>query len=273
MMYKQAIVCAVLLLAFMFTAPAPAQAAVVEITATVKSDFNKTTAAADSKLSADLNRNYSSLASLQEQDTDWEAKIGEIHKRNEEEMKLLRKQIQQIDAAAVGRLQTEVNAAKEKYKPLFEEYTALNKQIKAVKPLKNKDLNAMLQMQADVMKVAVSLAREEIRAKEASLKTVKDQKNRTMKTIRGTLAETEPVYVKIKAEKSAISTSKKSIDTEWKNFKLHIKNRDAKSASSSLTSLVSLSKKIVDKKQNIYSLEQKISEIIVKAKQQMPKYS
>lgn len=269
-MLKQILLFAVLAFVVLFAAPTVNLAATVEWTATVKSDFDKTAAAADSRLRGELNSRYGSLQSLQQQDTDWDAKIKAIHYKNEEEETVLRKQIKELDAAKIGKLQSEVDAAKAKYKPLFEQYTALNKSIEAAKQFKNKDLNAFLRLQANAMKAAVALARQDIKAKEAALKKAKDSRNQTVQKVRSTLSEADPLEVKIKAGKSAVSATTKPISTEWKNFKTYIKAKDARNASSSLSTLVSLSKQIVDHKQQVYNLEQKISGIIAKARSQLP---
>ncbi|MBP1994052.1 hypothetical protein [Paenibacillus eucommiae] len=257
-------------LTLMVTAFVPTAAA-IEFTAAVKTALDKTTAAANSATASKINTLYSELITLQTQDRSWDDKIKAIHYKNEEAIILLRKQIKLIDAEKLSKLEIQVNQTRERYKPLFALSTSINQQIKTAKSLKNKNLNTFLQAQATSIKIAVQLARQDIKAKESALKSAKDSTAKTIKRLRGMLAETDPIHVQIKAERSKITVPKKNISTEWKNFNQAIKKSNATSSLNSLTSLVTHSRQVNGYKQKIHTLELKIGDIIIAARAQLPK--
>ncbi len=259
-----------LLCAIVFTVPAgKAAAATVELTVPVKTAFDKTAASADSPTAAKLNSLYQDLGTLLGQDRDIETKIKALHYNNEETLIALRKQIRVINADKLSKLEAQVKLTKDRYKPLFEAYASVNKQITIARSLKNKTLNALLRTQADALKLSVQYAREDIRAKEAPLKEAKEATSRLIKAARETLAGIDPLKVQIKAQRSAASLPRASLSPVWTNFKYAIKQNEAKSALDSLGTLVMLSRQIVDQQQKIYALEVKITDIIVKTKAQI----
>ncbi|QYR21471.1 hypothetical protein KZ483_28070 [Paenibacillus sp. sptzw28] len=253
--------------------PAAAAAAALELTPTAKSAYDKMLAAADPALSGQIRSLYNEHLDLQRQAAERDNRIQSLHKVNEETLTALRKQIKLIDTDKLNRLDQQAKQARERYKPLFALYTSLNQQIAAAKPLKNKELNAVLRMQADSVQSAIQLARADIRLKEAALKTAKESAAKTIKLIRGTLAEIDPVKARIKAEKSSVSSIQKSVSPVWKGFTQAVKKNDVKGACNMLASVVSQSRQIVVLKQRVHTLESKISEIINKAKAQIPPHA
>lgn len=258
-----------LVLACVLFAVSPVSAATVELTAPIRTAFDKAVAAADSKTAAKLNSLYTELSSLLEKDRNTEAKIKALHYRNEEALIALRKQIREIDADKLDKLEEQVKQTKDRYKPLFELYTSVNKQITFARPLKNKTLNSLLRAQADGIKLSVQIARQDIKNKENSLKAAKTATALKIKTARDTLATIDPLNVQIRAQRSAASLPRKSLSPAWTNFKYAIKKSDAKSTSNSLTTLVTLCRQIMDQQVKIDALEGKINEIITRTKAQI----
>ncbi|TXK81449.1 hypothetical protein [Paenibacillus sp. N3.4] len=78
------------------------------------------------------------------------------------------------------------------------------------------------------------------------------------------------VKTQIKAKQTAIRTSKASMSPNWSAFKLAAKKEDPSGVLSSLSSLLSLSRQIIEEKQKILKLENRISDIIAAAKAQIP---
>lgn len=250
-------------------APAAASAAAIALTAPVKADFDKTVAAAGATDADKLKQAYPSLQALLAEDLQLEGQIKALHYGNEEALTSVRKAIRDIDAAKLNKLGAEVTQLKAKYKPLFDDYTALNKQIAAAKKLGSKTLNAALKLQADTMKVATQLARETIRAKEAALKTAKADAAAKIKAARTTLGETDAIKTRIKALKSAASLPRKSQSPIWTDFKYAIKKRDARSAGNALSTLVGLAKQVAEKQRQTLDAEKKIAAVIAKTKAQI----
>ena len=250
-------------------APAATHAAAIELTVPVKADFDKTVAAAESSDAAKLKQLYPSLQTLLAEDAQWETQIKAQHYANEEALASVRKAIRDIDAAKLGKLQTEVAQLKAKYKPLFDDYTALNKQITVARKLGNKTLNAALKLQADAMKISTQLARESIRAKEATLKSAKTAAASKIKAARDTLAETDKLKTQIKAYKNAAALPRKSRSPVWTDFKYAIKKQDGRSAANALSTLVELSKQISEKQRQTLDAEKKIAAVIAKKKAQI----
>lgn len=185
-------------------------------------------------------------------------------------MTVLSKQIKQIDAAKLDKLETDVAQTRERYKSLFSFYNSLNKQITTARLLKNKDLSRMLRIQASMYKIPVKLAHMDINTKENVWQEAKENTAKTMKKIRNTLADMAPVKVQIKAKQSAIKTIETGVSPVWSTFKQAAKKGDARSTLDTSLSLVSLSRQINEEKQKIFNLDIKISDILTAAKAQMP---
>ncbi|MFD0673770.1 hypothetical protein [Cohnella sp. GCM10027633] len=270
-MFKLSSIAATLLLvlAVSIAVPGSALAAAIELTAPIKTDFDKTVAAAGGTTATKLKQSYPSLQALLNEDMQLEAQIKALHYANEEAAIALRKAIRDIDRAKLDKLQAEVDRIKAKYKPLFDDYTKLNKQISAARALKSKTLNAALNLQANAMKMATQLAREDIRAKEAALKAAKTSAAAAVKAARATLGETDAIKVQIKAYKSAAALPRKSQSPVWTNFKHAIKKQDVRGAMDALETLVSLAKQIAEKQRQALAAEKKIADVIVKTKAQI----
>lgn len=250
--------------------PSAAVAATYALTPTAKTAFDKMTAAADLSQRNKLNAQYGDLQSVQEQDRKWDSSIAAQHASNEEAQKAVRQSIKKIDEAKLSKLASDVTRTKEHYKPLFALYKSINEKIDAAKLLKDKDLNALLRAQAEPTKIAVQLAREDIRSKEQALKNAKDAVARTAKAVRDTLSAIEPLKAQIKAQKSALDVPKKRLPLEWKDFTGKVKKSDAQGSSEALSAVVASTRQVIERKQAIHSLEKKIADVILKAKAQIP---
>ncbi|WP_027086127.1 hypothetical protein [Cohnella panacarvi] len=263
----------VLLLLFAVTvwsaAPAAMQAAAIELTAPVKADFDKTVKGADAGSAAKLKQLYPALQASLNEDLQLKAQIKAQHYANEQALLALRKEIRLVDGAKLDKLKGEVAQMKAKYKPLFDEYTALNKQIAIVRKLKSKLLNDALRFQADAMKVATQLARDKIRAKETELKNAKAAAAAKIKAARNTLGETDTLKVKIKSLNSAAALPRKSQSAVWTDFKYAIKKSETRSALNALDTLASLAKQVADKQREVLAAEKKIAAVIAKTKTQI----
>ncbi|MBO9597222.1 MAG: hypothetical protein J7559_05305 [Cohnella sp.] len=249
--------------------PAAMQAAAVELSAPIKADFDKTVAAADAGMAAKLKQLYPALQASLNEDLQLMAQIKAQRYANEQALLALRKEIRVIDGAKLDKLKAEVAQMKAKYKPLFDEYTALNKQIAVIRKLKSKLLNDALRIQADAMKVATQLARDNIRAKEAELKNAKAAASAKIKAARDTLGETDTLKVKIKSLNGAAALPRKSQSPVWTDFKYAIKKSETRSALNALETLTSLAKQVADKQREVLAAEKKIAAVIAKTKTQI----
>jgi hypothetical protein len=240
----------------MTVSPDMSSAATSELNIPIKSALEKIKKSADSAVKSKLQVLYTDLLSSQEQDQAWEGKIKSIHYKNEEDLVLLLQQIKGIDLVKIDKLKAELEKTKDRYKPVFKAYKAIN---------------PLLSSKAKSIKVAVQLARIDIENKEDGLRKAKDAAAKTIKKIRTILADTEPMKVQIKAAKSDVNAQKTHVTHAGRSFNQVVKSNDLKSALESLTILASHSRQIVVQKQNIHTLEIKISEILRKAKAQIPK--
>ncbi|PYI57230.1 hypothetical protein [Paenibacillus flagellatus] len=252
------------------TASPVASAASYELSATAKAAFDKMAANAGGTLQQKLTAQYGELLSLQRQERSLEEAVKTLQKSNDEALSDVRARIKQIDAAKLEKLKQEADRTKERYKPLLEQYTALNKRLEAARAMKSKELSALLRLQADAMKPAVQLAKLDIQAKDNALQTAKRSVSDKQKAIRGTLAGIEPLEAKIRAERDAESAQKKQAAADWKSFPPHVKQADARAAANTLEALVARYRQMVDRKEAIRGLETQISSVIAKAKEQIP---
>jgi predicted nucleic acid-binding Zn-ribbon protein len=251
--------------------PGEAAAAVsIEITTTIQSSLDKTIAGATQTQASRINSLYTEFLALQKQELDWDTKINTLHSRNKDTETLLGKQAKDADSAKLAKLEDDVSQTRERYKPLFSRYTALNKQIEAARLLNSKSLNALLRIQAAAMKIPVQLARADINAKEKARQSAKDKASKATKKIHSNLNDIDPVNVQIKAKQGAVNTTQNSLSPIWSAFKQAAKKQDTNGVQSSLTSMVSLLRQINEEKQRIYKLELGISDTLTVIKSQMP---
>ncbi|WEK54755.1 MAG: hypothetical protein P0Y55_01355 [Candidatus Cohnella colombiensis] len=253
--------------------PLSTNAASIELTTAIKTSFDATVSAADGKTSDKLKPLYTELTTLLAQDLDLESQIKTLHYRSEETLISLRKAISNVGKDKQKKLEQQVTDAKAKYKPLFNNYTLLKKQLATAKAVKNKTLTSVLNVQAEAMKLLVTLAKNEIKQLEANLKKAKSENSAVVKGLRVMLAEIDPIKVQIKSQRSAAGLPRKSQPTVWSNFKYAIKNTEPKSTLDALSTLVTLTQQINTKQKKILELENKINDIIVKTKTELSKTS
>jgi hypothetical protein len=251
-------------------APTALLAAPFELSVTAKTKLEQVILKVESKSADNLRTQMTTLRTTQEQGLEWDGKIKAIHYQNEADLIQARKQIKLIGADKLNKLDSQVKTVKARYKPLFDSYSALNQQIDMAKILKNKNLNSVLRSQADVIKIAVQLARKDIRSKEDTYKKAKEDNAKTIKLLREALSDIDPIKVKIKSEQSKTNTPKQRFSTEWRTLNSAIKKSDAKSILSSLTSLVTLAIQVNEHKQKIHNYEKSISGILLSVKARIP---
>lgn len=244
-------------------------ASTTELTPSIKAAFDLTAAVADGEARAKLNNLYNDLSGLKLQYDKREEQIRTLHYNNEQALIIIRQQIKEIDVGTVTRLEEEVNGAKKRYQPLFDQYSALSKRISIAKGLKDKTLNAILGAQGDAMKVLVQLARQEIRDKQELLKAAKVTRTKKIADARKTLAGIESPQTSIKSNKSTVTSLNKRLSADWSDFKAAIRKQNPVLTTQSLSSLVSGYRQIASNKQKIIELEQKVSVVITNTKKQI----
>jgi hypothetical protein len=178
--------------------------------------------------------------------------------------------MKQIDADKINRLDVQVTQARAIYKPLLATYSSINKQISWARMIGNKNLISSLISKADAVRPATQLAREVINMKAAKLADAKKNSAKTVRTIRSTLDEIDPIKVKIKSETSSSSASKKALSTVWKSFTKSVNKVNPSGTADALTGCISINREIVDRQQKIINLEKKVNDLIAKAKEQIP---
>lgn len=250
--------------------PISALAASFELSATAKGSFDTMVASTNATSANLLNNRYADILNLQQQSQDWDTKIKDLHATNEGGLVAIKQQIQFVDSEKLATLQTQLTEARNRYEPLFNMYESLNQQKAAAKKLSNKTYYNLLQTQTENMKIAVQLARTDIRNKVSIHTTAKNDAAKTKKTLRAMLDPISTLKKQIQTTKSNTSTTQKKFTAETSIFKQSIKNGHVSSTLKSLEALVTHIKKVIDYKQKMYSLEQQISEIERKVKLKIP---
>ncbi|WP_342563927.1 hypothetical protein NST84_01575 [Paenibacillus sp. FSL R7-0345] len=246
-----------------------AAAAAVALTPSIQAAFDLTAATAGAQDRTRLKSQYSELSVLTAQYDSREEQIRVLHEGNAQTLITVRKRITEIDQAAVAKLAASVTSTKERYQPLFDQYSALNSRITLVKGLKDKTLNAVLKTQAEALKITVQIARQDIRDKEAKLKAAKEVRTKKITAARNTLSGIESPQTSIKSQKSAATALNKRITADFSSFKTAIRKQNPALAGQSLTSLVSGYKQIAVSKQKIIELEQKVAAVIAATSKQI----
>lgn len=240
-----------------------------ELTSSVQAAFDLTAATAESATRIKLNNLYNDLSSLKLQYDAREVQIRTLHYNNEQALIAVRQQIKNIDLESVTRLEANVKSCKQRYQPLFDQYSALNKRISIAKGLKDKTLNTVLRAQGDAMKVLVQLARQDITDKQNQLNVAKKSRTKKIADARKALSGIESPQVTIKSNKSTATSLNKRITADWSDFKAAIRKQNLTLTTQSLSSLVSGYRQIATHKDKIIELEQKVSTIIANTKKQI----
>ncbi|ULO07295.1 hypothetical protein H1230_30990 [Paenibacillus sp. 19GGS1-52] len=234
----------------------------IELTPSIKAAFDLTAASAESSVRVKLNGLYSDLSMLKVQYDSREEQIRMLHYNNEQALIVVRQHIKEIDSSKVNGLEATVSTTKQRYQPLFDQYSALSRRITIAKSLKDKTLNAVLSAQGDAMKILVQLAREDIRGKQAQLKVAKDARTKKITAARKTLSGIESPQTSIKSQKSIVTSLNKRLSADWSDFKAAIRKQSPTLTSQSLSSLLSGYRQISASKQKIIELEQRVTVII-----------
>jgi len=242
-----------------------AAAAAIEFTDAINRQLSETAGRAGGAGGTKLLKQYDTFKAEWKETMDWDDKIAALHYANEAKASEVRRRIGDLDKDKIRQLEEQLSAAKRKYQPLFDSYTALNKQVAAAKKLKDKTLSKMLQTQANSMKLLVNIGRQDIKQKQAALTAAKKERTGKAAKVRSVLSGIDPNKSKIKSDKSAISTPNKLLNTEWKNFKAAVKSQDPSRTSDTLGRMLTLSGQILAKKQSIFQHEQRIETIIRQA--------
>jgi hypothetical protein len=140
-----------------FTAPNMASAASIEITPAVQASLDKTTAAADRNKAAQITRLFNDFIALNNENGSNERQIKYLRDSNEQSLLHLNKQMKQIDADKINRLDAQVTQARAIYKPLLATYTSINKQISLARMIGNKTLISFFNIQGRCSKTSYSI--------------------------------------------------------------------------------------------------------------------
>ncbi|SEO38836.1 hypothetical protein [Paenibacillus sp. OV219] len=260
----------IILIAVIGVLPGAAAASSVKLTSAAQASLGKQIAAASPQMRDKLQAQSLVLSVLQQSEDTLDKQIKTLHDNNGNALTAVRERIKGIDADRLSKLAQDAASTREKYKPLLSLYTSLNTQIKDAKSLKLKTLASLLQAQADGLKLAVTLARADIRARDDALRVAKAAVASKVKHLRAMLAEITPLRDQISSVHAVISGTKKNISPVVTTLNASMKNGTFEGTLQSLTTLVSLSRTIVEQKQRISSFESRISGIITATNAQIP---
>ena len=248
----------------------PVSAAAAESAGSFRPTFDKLVAESDAAGRAKLSAQYGELALLESDCTTQAAAVKTRQYANEERLKKVKQQIKEIDAAKLARLKLETEQVRKKYQPLFDSYKSLNNQADTASSLGAKSLATALRKQANLLKIPQQLARQDIKNKDAALKTAKTKATQSGKRVKDTLAKIDSLKIKLKASRSTAAAHKSSYGPLWTTFRSAVKKKEIKSAAAGLPSLITLSRKQLEQLQQQVKLEEEISGILATAEKQLP---
>lgn len=241
------------------------EAAGFELSITGKKMLEQTKTSATASVVQAIGKQEASLVSLQQKDGTITQQNSAIYYENKEAEAKLRARLKQHDADKITQLSQDVVNTKKRYEPLFTLYSSLTKELALARKIKNKELTASVKKQVDTTKIAVTLAKEDIRNKQAKLTAAKKTRDEAVKKVKTKLAEKDPLQVQIKSAKSNVSAIKKRFSTEMKNFNVIVKKKEGAEVLASITKLSTIAGEVVAQKEKIYSLETKVKQVISSA--------
>lgn len=249
--------------------PAAASAAKIEVTASVKAQFDRTAAAAQPAMRSRLQSQYGKLLTARNQRESWELAVKQSRYLNDEQEAAIRRSLRDLDADKIKSLERQVEQAKLHAKPASEMYTAAKRLASAAKSSGQKTLYTYYRNRADTLKLAADLARDEVKRKEEALRTAKRARTDRAKQIRAVLAEREKLNARIKAERAALTVPNRRIGEVWKNFKTAVKAEDSARTASALTQLIADHETIVAVNKRIHAHERSAAEVINRARRML----
>lgn len=263
---KKGMVCLLAGSLFMTMTAVPViEAAGFELSITGKKMLEQTKTSATASVVQAIGKQEASLVSLQQKDGTITQQNSAIYYENKEAEAKLRARLKQHDADKITQLSQDVVNTKKRYEPLFTLYSSLTKELALARKIKNKELTASVKKQVDTTKIAVTLAKEDIRNKQAKLTAAKKTRDEAVKKVKTKLAEKDPLQVQIKSAKSNVSAIKKRFSTEMKNFNVIVKKKEGAEVLASITKLSTIAGEVVAQKEKIYSLETKVKQVISSA--------
>lgn len=248
-----------------------AEAAGIDLGVTAQKAWDSVLNKADAQTKLTLKQAYEKVGSWKTQEQVWEQKIKTHHAANTAELERLRVEIRQTDDAKVAALAEKVKQTQARYEPLFALYSSVNRQLDAAKAIKNKEWSAAIRTQADTLKPVVQVAREDIRIKKKELAEARKRKTAEIKRLRAMLAGADSAKKQIQTAKKQASLAKERYSNALQQFKQSTKQGQTSRVLSSLNTLASAAEKWAGTKQNIHTLEQKVSTTYVKVRQEIAK--
>ncbi len=247
------------------TASPVAEAAGFELSITGKKMLEQTKNSSTASITEALRKQEASLISLQQKDGAITQQTSTLYYENKEAEARLKIRLKQHDADHIATLNQDVINTKKRYEPLFTLYSSLNKELALARKIKNKELTATVKAQVDTTKVAVTLAKEDLRRKQDKLTAAKKTRDEAVKKVKTSLSQKDPFLVQIKSAKSNISAAKKRFSEEMKRFNLIVKKKEGAEVLASLTKLATIAGEIVAQRESIVALETKVNQIIAGA--------
>ncbi|WP_340015927.1 hypothetical protein [Paenibacillus sp. FSL K6-1318] len=248
-----------------------AEAAGIDLGVTAQKAWDTVLNKADAQTKLTLQQTYEKVGNWKAQEQTWEQKTKTLHAANTVELERLRVEIRQTDDAKIAALAEKVKQTQARYEPLFTLYSSVNRQLDAAKAIKNKEWSAAIRTQADTLRPVVQLAREDIRIKKKELAEARKRKTTEVKRLRAILAGADPVKKQIQTAKKQASLAKERYSNALQQFKQSTKQGQTSRVLSSLNALASAAEKWAGSKQNIHTLEQKVSSTYVKVRQEIAK--
>ncbi|MBD8838563.1 hypothetical protein IFU39_12130 [Paenibacillus sp. CFBP 13594] len=247
------------------------EAAGIDLGVTAQKAWDSVLNKADAQTKLTLKQAYEKVGNWKAQEQAWEQKIKTLHAANTAELERLRVEIRQTDDAKVAALAEKVKQTQARYEPLFALYSSVNRQLNAAKAIKNKEWSAAIRTQAETLKPVVKLAREDIRIKKKELAEARKRKSAEIKRLRAMLAGADSAKKQIQTAKKQATLAKERYSNALQQFKQNTKQGQTSRVLSSLNTLASAAEKWTGTKQNIHTLEQKVSTTYVKVRQEIAK--
>lgn len=230
----------------------PVQAA-EQLSATRKAIFDELVKEADATSAKAMTTNYNRVLQLQQQKDDWEASAKSVYYVHQEKLSKVNTRLKAYHTSKIEQLEQRLQKTKNGYEPLFALGRTLSTKSSSVSSLK----------------LAIELARQEIRWQQEDVKQAKAERTKMTKTIRAILAEADPIRSRIKGEKSNITATNKKFNAEWKTFGGAVSKKEPKRVQTSLSALVRYGEQMVASKKAIHDYEKQIQAIIDRADREL----
>ncbi|MFF2907273.1 hypothetical protein [Paenibacillus sp. NPDC057934] len=214
---------------------------------------------------------YNDYSAVQENITLNTGTLQKLRKQNNDELKVIQGKLKSTGQVQIDNLKLQVDAARNKHAPLLEKYKTLGQQAAAARKAKDLKNAAVLDLQRNKLKAAVSAAQAEIKAKSETLAVVRKQTTDKTQPARETLAAISALRKETATGNRELTVAQRLRTEAHKRYQAGMKQGDAHAAADGMETSFAKMKIVQALQLKLIGWEKQISTLLRAAELKLPK--